>query len=963
MKGFAGKGEYAQGAIHGTLHIEGETHTVQFHIVPDEWIPEDILLGRDFLQMVEVTIIRGIPTISKITQRPKECEIFHIEITNEVEPVSEWKCVQDVKPEHRTELVRMITNYSPKRVEKSAIQMELQLTDSVPVYQRARRLPAVERNIVQGIVDDWITDGIAKPSKSEYASPILLRPKKNGTWRLCVDYRQLNKKIIKDRYPLPIMEDVIDALQGYQVFSTIDLKNGLFHVDMEKGSQNYTSFITPDGQYEFTRAPFGLCNSPAVFQRFINSILQEARQQNILELYLDDVVIPSHTEQENLEKLQKFFKIAEVNELLIYFQKCTFLQREINFLGFVITKNEVKPSMEKTRAVQDFPKPTQVKGVQSFLGLTGFFRKFIDQYAQKAKPLSQLLRKDTPFKFGDIERAAFQELKDELCQRPVLRMYNPKAYTEIHTDASARGFGGCMLQRQADDNKMHPIYFLSFRTTPAQEKWHSYVLETYAVVKALERLRVYVLGIPVLVYTDCHAFQQTMMKKNTVAKIARWALSLEEYDIEVKHRPGKSMQHVDALSRNAVLIVEDGILEMVRKAQETDDECKVITELLQKGPHKCYTQRNGIIYKFHEGNYLLKIPKLMINNILAKIHGPSHLSRKRMEIAIQQNYEVTDAAKRVDKFISNCVTCILATKKRGKREGFLNPIDKHDEPLHTYHIDHVGPMETTSKRYAHILVVVDAFTKFTWLYPTKSTGSTETISKLEQQKTTFANPARIIADKGAAFIAKEFEDYCNAERIQLHLTTTATPRGNGQVERINAVVKETTTKLALHSPKNWYKHVARVQLCINAAVSRSTSFTPFQLMFGVPAKTPADEELIKVIEEEIMSDFVALRAAKRTEAAANILKTQLVNTKQFNKNRKQAHLYVLGDMVAIDRVKKEKGGKFLSQMLGPYEVTRVMRNHRYEVRKIGFGDGPINTSVPADRMRQWANGLDDSDNE
>lgn len=232
-------------------------------------------------------------------------------------------------------------------------------------------------------------------------------------------------------------------------------------------------------------------------------------------------MIPARNEEENVEKVKQVFKIAADNGLLINFNKCQFLKKKINFLGVIIENQTIRPSMEKTKAIEKFPTPKTIKQVQSFLGLTGFFRKFIAHYAIIARPLTALLRKNQIFKFEHEEVTAFQSLKDKLCTEPALKIYNPQAETELHCDASALGYGGCLLQKQDDDNMMHPVYFLSNKTTEAESKQHSYVLEVMAI-RCLEKLRAYLLGLKITIYTDCHAFAQTMAKKNATARVARW---------------------------------------------------------------------------------------------------------------------------------------------------------------------------------------------------------------------------------------------------------------------------------------------------------------------------------------------------------------------------------------------------------------------------------------------------------
>src|SRR5436190_2760226 len=217
--------------------------------------------------------------------------------------------------------------------------------------------------------------------------------KKDGTPQICIDYRAINRTIRKDRYPLPLIEDILDRLQDAQVYHSLDLKNGFFHVSVDKDSQKYTSFVTHDGQYQFRRVPFGLCNSPAVFQRFINTIFHDMTVQGIALPYIDDLIIPAKNEKEAVERLRLVLQRAEEYGLEINKKKCQLLKRRIEFLGHIIENEKLYPSSEKTKAVLKFPELQTLKHIQSFLGLSGFFRKFIPQYSTIARPLSDLLRK------------------------------------------------------------------------------------------------------------------------------------------------------------------------------------------------------------------------------------------------------------------------------------------------------------------------------------------------------------------------------------------------------------------------------------------------------------------------------------------------------------------------------------------------------------------------------------------
>ncbi|GBL80178.1 Transposon Tf2-9 polyprotein [Araneus ventricosus] len=277
------------------------------------------------------------------------------------------------------------------------------------------------------------------------------------------------------------------------------------------------------------------------------------------------------------------------------------------------------------KAVQNFPEPTCTKDAQRLIGLTSFFRKFIYNYSIIVKPLSDLLRKNTDFSFGSDARKAFQELKFILCSEPVLTLYNPHSETEVHIDASIHGYGAILMQRSVHDNKFHSVYYMSRKTSETESKYTSFQLEVLAVIEALKHFRVYLLGIPFKLITDCNAFEQTMSQKDVCNKIARWALMLEEFNYTIDHRPHSRMRHVDALSRHPVcMLIQDSIVMKVQKAQETDEHLCTIKELLKAAPHDNYVMKNNVLYKTVNGIDLLVIPELMQPSIIKTAHERGH---------------------------------------------------------------------------------------------------------------------------------------------------------------------------------------------------------------------------------------------------------------------------------------------------------------------------------------------------
>lgn len=954
-----------RGYFRTKIQIEEEVFEVDVYVVSRDTINMlPVIIGNELLSQAEMTINReGIritkekPNVNEIREKTADMYLLSIDVTEE----EALNIQENVAREYKEEIEQLVNSYEPEKIKESVVKLKITMKDDEPIFSRPRRLSPAEKSIVDNQVKDWLEQGIIEPSSSEYASQVVVVKKKDGSPRVCIDYRRINKSVVKDRYPLPLIEDLLDKLQGSVVFSTLDLKNGFFHVPVEEESRKYTSFVTHSGQYQFTKTPFGLCNSPAVFQRFINCAFRPLVVQGIALIYMDDIIIPAKDNSEALQRLKLVLDIAKAYGLVLNKKKCNFLKTSIEFLGHLVENGKIYPSPEKTAAVMNFPEPTTAKQVQSFLGLSGYFRKFIRNYSIIARPLSDLLKKDVEFKFEHEQRAAFAKLKETLCKKPVLSIFNPSYETELHTDASKHGYGAVLLQKLPDDDKFHPVYFMSKKTTPQEEKHHSYELEVLAIITALKKFRVYLLGVNFTIVTDCAAFQKTMHKKDLTPKVARWALMLEEFQYTIVHRSGSRLLHVDALSRHPVLYAaSDGLIARIKKAQREDDGLNAIRELLKERPYKDFMIRDDMLFKFREGLEVLVVPKGMQEEVIKSTHEKGHFSVKRTEDAVNEEFYIPDLKRKVERVLANCVRCILINRKVGKQEGLLHPLFKESLPLHTYHIDHLGPLESTHKSYKYILSVIDGFTKFVWLYPTKSTTAGEVIAKLELQKAVFGNPAQIISDRGSAFTSKEFEEYCKCENIAHKMITTGLPRANGQVERINSIVTPILAKMSDENPTKWYKYVEAVQRAINSSYQRSINRTPFELLTGVRMRNKADIRINELISKELVENFEEQRDHLREQAKNQILKIQKENQEAFNRHRRPAHQYQLDDLVAVKRTQIGPGTKMKSKYLGPYRVVKKKANNTYDVLREGDHEGPKKTSTCAEFMKPWPEGYQSS---
>lgn len=493
-------------------------------------------------------------------------------------------------------------------------EMTIELTDGEPIVYRPYRMSHAERLMVSNMIQDMLDSKIIKESSSPFASPIIMVQKKTGDKRLCVDYRALNRKTKKDHYPMPRVDDQLDLLAGNTMFTSLDLASGYYQIPISEESRPKTAFVTPDGQFEFNRMPFGLVNAPSVFQRTINKILNEAKIKYAI-VYMDDVLIPSKDFQEGMPRLEEVLILLTRGGLTLKLSKCHFFLDSVDFLGFHVSAKGIRPGSRKSEAVSEFPRPTNQHEVRQFLGLSGFFRRFIRGYAMITAPLTDLLKKNTGWSWDNAQEHAFEKVKMLLTNRPILALYDPKAEVELHTDACKNGVAGILLQRNSN-KVLQPVSYFSRKTTVDERKLHSYELETLAVIASLNRFRVYLIGIPFKILTDCNALRSTLVKRDLIPRIARWWVQLQEYDCTIEYRPGARMAHADALSRNPVsteidtqhvldvLSIEESDQDWISTVQSADEEVNKIRQVLLDPSiekvidiHKNYKLKNDRVYR------------------------------------------------------------------------------------------------------------------------------------------------------------------------------------------------------------------------------------------------------------------------------------------------------------------------------------------------------------------------------
>ena len=424
-------------------------------------------------------------------------------------------------------------------------------TDDEPTKGRQYKFPHALKDEINRQVEELLNAGIIKPSHSQYNTPVWIVKKKPDSqgrprWRMVLDFRALNEKTINDAYPLPNITEILDQVGSAKYYTVLDLASGFHQIRMDPRDAHKTAFSTPYGHYEFCRMPFGLKNAPGTFQRLMDNLLR-GLQGVILFVYLDDIVIYANSLEEHEHKFKLLVERLRLAGLKLQIDKCEFLRRKVNYLGHMLSEKGLSPDPKKVEAVKDFPQPKDVKNVRQFLGLAGYYRRFIKNFAQIAKPLTKLLQKEMPFEWNEKAEDSFNTLKTFLCNAPLLQFPDFTKPFNVTTDASGYAIGGVLSQGEI--GKDRPIAYTSRVLRGPELKYEVYEKEALAVLHSVNSFRSYVYGRKFTIITD-HQPLVWFKTADLNIRIQKWRFKLSEYDYTIVYKPGKLNSNADALSRN-----------------------------------------------------------------------------------------------------------------------------------------------------------------------------------------------------------------------------------------------------------------------------------------------------------------------------------------------------------------------------------------------------------------------------
>ena len=433
----------------------------------------------------------------------------------------------------------------PTRTDK--IYHDVDVGDSLAVKQHPYRLNPIKQKYLHDEVQYLLKHDFIEPSKSNWSSPCILVPKPDGTYRMCTDYRKVNNATKTDTFPIPRIDDCIDKIGNAKYITKIDLLKGFYQVPLTERAKELSAFVTPDGLFQYKVMPFGMKNAPATFQRLINNVISGI---DGCEAYIDDVFIYSDTWEEHLAILRTFFERLSSAMLTVNLAKSEFGCARVNYLGHIVGQGQVKPIDAKISAISSFPKPENKKQLMRFLGMSGYYRKFCPNFSSITEPLTQLLRKNVKFVWSNGCEKAFEELKAILESAPVVAAPNFDSQFKLAVDASDVAAGGVLLQ-ESQDGVDHPVCYFSRKFNKNQRNYSTIEKECLALILALQHFEIYVTAssLPIIVFTDHNPLKFIHKMKDKNQRLLRWSLTLQGYNLDIRHIKGKDNLIADCLSR------------------------------------------------------------------------------------------------------------------------------------------------------------------------------------------------------------------------------------------------------------------------------------------------------------------------------------------------------------------------------------------------------------------------------
>ena len=866
---------------------------------------------------------------------------------------------------------------------------------SPPIKQSPRRPPLSAGDAENQIIDEMLGAGVIEPSTSEWASPVCLVKKPDGSYRFCIDYRRVNAVSRKDAFPVPDMQDALDSLRGARWFATIDLLSGYWQLGLTDRAKERSAFCTRRGLFQFRRMPFGLCGAPATFCRLMSTVLGDYIGIICL-CYLDDVIVYAKTQRELLDRLDQIFTRLSEHGLKIKPAKCALFRTEIQFLGHLVTASGVQPLPDKIQAIKDWSTPRCLRDVRAFYGLIGYYRRFIAGFATVAEPLTRLTRKGTKFVWTEETDAAFQKLKQCMLDVPTLAFPYPDRPCILDTDSSDVAYGSVLSQIVHGQER--PIAFFSRVMSSSQQNYCATRRELLAVIASLQHFRHYLLNVSVILRTDHHSLKWLKTFKKPEGILARWIETLSEFEITIEHRPGRIHSNADGLSRQNCkqcwgrvskkpwidelsradectgplglhalqlqpelsddelrdLQTEDSVLGPIRSWLNTEYE-PTQDDLRQLPPEgrKIWSQRqllmivNGVLIRRMDSGTQLLVPDALRRRLFDSTHsGPlaAHLGQDRVFAQMRSHYYWPGMAKDIRLWCHACDTCACSRGPPSRSHAAMQKVIAA-APMDMVAIDVLSGLPVATDGSTCILVAVDYMSKWAEAYALANEDASTCMHALYQGFfARFGLPSQLHSDQGRNFESKLVKELAKLTGIRRTRTTPFHPRSDGQTERMNRTILAMLRSTAQDNPNDWPDRLSLVMSAYRMTPHSSTGVSPNYAMFGRETRLPAT--LIVMPPEETVDlnipYIVKLRDTMR-DAHARVRYATQVSAKTMKSHfdaRIKAITFRENQLVWLfwpRPLLKMQKRKLTQLWVGPYRIKQFKSDVVVEVQHIKSG--------------------------
>uniref|UniRef100_A0A2N9EXV0 RNA-directed DNA polymerase n=2 Tax=Fagus sylvatica TaxID=28930 RepID=A0A2N9EXV0_FAGSY len=791
-----------------------------------------------------------------------------------------------------------------------------------------------ETKELQRQVEELLAKGHVRESMSPCAVPVLLVPKKDGTWRMCVDCRAINNITVKYRHPIPRLDDMLDELHGSCIFTKIDLKSGYHQIRMKEGDEWKTAFKTKYGLYEWLVMPFGLTNAPSTFMRLMNHALRAFLGRFVV-VYFDDILVYSKSLDEHIDHLHCVLTVLRKEKLYANLKKCSFCLDKVVFLGFVVGAKGIAVDEEKVKAIKEWPTPKSITEVRSFHGLASFYRRFVKDFSTLAAPLTEIVKKSVGFKWGSEQDRAFIEIKERLCGAPLLALPDFSKTFEIECDASGIGIGAVLMQEK------RPIAYFSEKLNGAALNYPTYDKELYALVRALETWQHYLWPKEFVIHTDHESLKHLKGQGKLNRRHAQWMEFIETFPYVIKYKQGKENIVADALSRRYALIstLNAKLLgfEYVKELYVNDDDFASVFAACEKAAFGKFYRLDG--YLFRENR--LCVPNSSMRELLVReAHGGGLMGhfgvRKTLDV-LHEHFFWPKMKRDVERVCSRCVTCRQA-KSRVLPHGLYTPLPVPSAPWVDISMDFVLGLPRSRKGRDSIFVVVDRFSKMAHFISCHKTDDATHIADLFFREIVRLHgvPRSIVSDRDVKFLSYFWKVLWGKLGTKLLFSTTCHPQTDGQTEVVNRTLSTLLRTIIQKNLKNWEDCLPFIEFAYNRSVHSTTDFSPFEIVYGFNPLTPLDLLPLPVNERTSLDGQKKAEMVKKLHESVrqHIEKKNEQYANKANKGRRQV-IFEPGDWVWVhmrkERFPARRRSKLHPRGDGPFQVLERINDNAYKL--------------------------------